>query len=232
MSALPPFHRSSTDVMRELGLTPVWKKRQTAPYAPKAAADSRPREAHSLQMDWAPLEKAVEQCTLCELCQKRKNPAFGTGDRQATVMFIGEGPGEQEDRQGEPFVGEAGKLLDKMLAAIQLSRKHNVYIANIVKCRPPGNRNPTIAECQACLPYLQRQIELVKPRLLVALGRVAAVTLLNTETSIGSLRQKMHDYLGIPFVVTYHPAYLLRSPLEKRKSWDDLRFVRRLLADG
>lgn len=182
-------------------------------------------------MNWQQLQAAVESCQRCALCKERKKPAFGSGDRQATVMLIGEGPGAEEDRQGEPFVGPAGKLLDLMLHAIGLDRKRNVYIANIVKCRPPGNRNPTVEEAQLCLPYLQRQIALVQPHVLVALGKVAATHLLGSETSIAQLRQKMHEYGGMPLVVTYHPAYLLRNPREKRKSWEDLKFLRKLIAE-
>lgn len=195
--------------------------------ATAAAADSPKSDIAA--MNWQQLRQTAEACRLCGLCEKRRKVAFGTGDQQAKVMFIGEGPGEDEDRQGEPFVGRAGKLLDLMLHAIELHRTNNVYIANIVKCRPPGNRNPTPEEASTCLPYLQRQIALVKPDLLVALGKVAAIHLLQIETSIAQLRQQIHTYHGTPLVVTYHPAYLLRSPQEKRKSWEDLKFIRSIL---
>ena len=210
---------------------------ETAPPPPPLPAPAAVARRHAAsqiiinKMDWTPLKQTVEQCTLCGLSRARKNTAFGVGDRQAELMLIGEGPGAEEDKQGIPFVGEAGQLLDKMLFAIQRRREDNVYIANIVKCRPPDNRNPTAEEAHSCLPYLRQQIALVKPRLLVALGKIAATYLLHTTDSIAVLRQKIHDYEGIPLVVTYHPAYLLRSPKEKRKSWDDLRFIRRLLEE-
>lgn len=224
------------DMLCELGLSPVWVLRQNTvkPAADDstATAPPPPREKTVQRMDWTILQQTAEQCALCGLQKTRRKVVFGVGDRQAPVMFIGEGPGAEEDKQGEPFVGRAGKLLDMMLHAIALNRRQDAYIANIIKCRPPDNRNPTPEEARACLPYLQRQIALVKPRLLVALGKIAASHLLQTETSISQLRQKIHDYDGIPLIVTYHPAYLLRSPLEKRKSWDDLRFARKLLQSG
>ncbi|HWI14796.1 MAG TPA: uracil-DNA glycosylase, partial [Burkholderiales bacterium] len=139
--------------------------------------------------------------------------------------FVGEGPGAEEDEQGEPFVGQAGKLLDNMLAAIKLKRGENVYIANVVKCRPPGNRNPAPDEARECEPYLKRQIELIRPRLIVALGKIAAVNLIGRDASIASLRGKVHDYMGIPLIVTYHPAYLLRTLPDKAKAWTDLCFA-------
>ena len=147
---------------------------------------------------------------------------FGVGDRDADWMLIGEAPGENEDKQGEPFVGQAGKLLDSMLHAVALSREDNVFIANVIKCRPPGNRNPELDEVARCEPYLKRQVELVKPKLIVALGRFAAQSLLKTEASIASLRGRVHDYQGVPVIVTYHPAYLLRSLPDKAKAWADL----------
>jgi DNA polymerase len=147
---------------------------------------------------------------------------FGVGDRAADWMLIGEAPGENEDKQGEPFVGQAGKLLDSMLRALSLARGENVYIANVVKCRPPGNRNPEPDEVARCEPYLQRQVALVKPKLIIALGRVAAQNLLKTDASISSLRGRVHRYEDVPVVVTYHPAYLLRSLPDKAKAWADL----------
>ena len=156
---------------------------------------------------------------------------FGVGDRRADWLIVGEAPGADEDRQGEPFVGRAGKLLDPMLQAIGLQREQ-VYIANILKCRPPDNREPTPAEAASCRPLLHRQIALIRPRIILAVGRVAAQNLLETETPIGKLRGRVHTFgpARLPLVVTYHPAYLLRSPREKRKSWDDLRLARRALA--
>jgi DNA polymerase len=147
------------------------------------------------------------------------------GDENADWLFVGEGPGADEDAQGEPFVGQAGKLLDSMLAAIQLKRGANVYIANVVKCRPPNNRNPEAGEALACEPYLHRQIELIQPKLIIALGKVAAVNLLGRDSSVASMRNKVHQYRGIPLIVTYHPAYLLRSLQEKARAWEDLCFA-------
>jgi uracil-DNA glycosylase family 4 len=160
------------------------------------------------------------------LCEKRTNTVFGVGDRNADWMLIGEAPGENEDRQGEPFVGQAGKLLDNMLRSLTLARDTNVYIANVIKCRPPGNRNPEPDEVARCEPYLQRQVALVKPKLIVALGRFAAQSLLKTEASISSLRGRVHEYEGVPVIVTYHPAYLLRSLPDKAKAWADLCLAR------
>lgn len=145
-------------------------------------------------------------------------------------MFVGEAPGAEEDKTGEPFVGQAGRLLDNMLAAMNMSRERNVYIANVLKCRPPGNRTPTPFEADTCRPYLERQLALVKPRILVALGKSAASLLLGTDTSIASLRGRVHHYQGIPLIVTYHPAYLLRTPVDKSKVWEDLLLARRTLA--
>ena len=183
------------------------------------------RAATIMRMDWTALKAAVAQCMSCPLHAKRTNTVFGVGDEHAEWLFVGEGPGAEEDALGDPFVGQAGKLLDNMLAAIKLKRGENVYIANVIKCRPPGNRNPESAEMLACAPFLQRQIELLKPKLIVALGRVAAVNLLAREASIASLRGRMHEYKGIPLIVTYHPAYLLRSLTEKARAWEDLCFA-------
>lgn len=174
-------------------------------------------------LDWDGLAARVAQCTHCsELSQARTQTVFGVGDRQADWLFIGEAPGAEEDRQGEPFVGRAGKLLDSMLGALGKKRGEGVYIANILKCRPPRNRDPSPEEARACRAYLDRQIQLIRPKILVALGRVAAQNLLDTSDALGSLRGRVLEYRGIPVVVTYHPAYLLRRPLEKRKAWEDL----------
>lgn len=173
-------------------------------------------------MGWTALETAVRDCTRCPLHATRTNPVFGVGDRNARWMIIGEAPGADEDKQGEPFVGRAGQLLNVMLNAIGLAREQ-VFIANILKSRPPNNRDPSAEEVRACLPYLYRQIELVNPQVLLCVGRIAAQTLLDVTTPIGKLRGKVHTIAGgRPLVVTYHPAYLLRSPGEKRKSWADL----------
>jgi len=186
------------------------------------------------QMDWPTLRQAVSGCTACGLCESRKQTVFGVGHEQASVMIIGEAPGEQEDRQGEPFVGRAGQLLDRMLSPIGLTRSdaeasRQVFIANVLKCRPPGNRNPLPAEVAQCEPYLMRQIALVQPRVIIAMGRFAAQSLLKTSEPIGRLRGRLHEVQGTPVVVTYHPAYLLRNPVDKGLVWDDLCRVRELL---
>ncbi|SPA24881.1 putative uracil-DNA glycosylase,phage-related protein [Cupriavidus taiwanensis] len=192
--------------------------------APDAAQAER--EAAIAAMDWPALEAAVAGCTACGLCQTRTNTVFGVGARQAEWMLVGEAPGENEDLQGEPFVGQAGKLLDNMLGALGLARGRNVFIANVLKCRPPGNRNPEAEEVAQCEPFLRRQIALVRPRVIVVLGRFAAQSLLRTTTPIGKLRGTVHAYEGIPVVVTYHPAYLLRTLTDKARAWEDLCLAR------
>ena len=196
--------------------------------APRPAPLSR--EARIATLDWSTLEAEVRQCQSCGLCATRSQTVFGVGDRQARWLVVGEAPGADEDRQGEPFVGRAGKLLNPMLQAIGL-RREQVYIANILKCRPPDNRDPAPAEAATCRPFLERQIALLQPRIILAVGRIAAQNLLATDTPIGKLRGRIHSFgsARIPLVVTYHPAYLLRSPREKRKAWDDLRLARRAL---
>lgn len=175
------------------------------------------------EMGWETLEQAVAACRKCGLDQSRTNTVFGVGDRNASIMIVGEAPGADEDRQGEPFVGRAGQLLTEILYSIGY-RREDVFIANILKCRPPGNRNPEPDEVGCCEPWLQRQIELVKPDMIVAVGGVAAQNLLKTDQPVGALRGQPLSYAdtGIPVIVTYHPAYLLRSPSEKRKVWQDL----------
>ncbi|GAB4453578.1 MAG: hypothetical protein OHK0026_17850 [Rhodocyclaceae bacterium] len=177
-------------------------------------------------MDWRELAQAVAGCRACALCEKRRQAVLGVGDVHAQWLFVGEGPGADEDEKGEPFVGQAGRLLDNMLAAIGLKRGRNVYIANVVKCRPPGNRTPEPREAAACFPFLARQIALIGPRLIVALGRPAAQTLLGAEVKIATARGRLLDHGGIPLVVTYHPAYLLRNLPDKAKAWEDLCFAR------
>ncbi len=179
-------------------------------------------------LDWDALQAAVARCTACGLHATRTQTVFGTGNRSADWMIVGEAPGADEDRQGEPFVGRAGQLLNNMLRAIGLQREQ-VYIANVIKCRPPNNRNPHVDEISQCLGYLQRQIALVKPRLILVVGRVAAHGLLKVDTPLGRLRGQVYRFCDTPVVVTYHPAYLLRTPRDKAKSWDDLRFARRLV---
>jgi uracil-DNA glycosylase len=178
-------------------------------------------------MDWEALEQAVAGCRKCALCEQRTQTVFGVGDRAARWLIVGEAPGADEDREGEPFVGRAGQLLSSMLRSLGLARE-SVFIANVLKCRPPGNRDPEAGEIASCLPYLHRQIELIAPALLLCVGRVAAHTLLATDTPVGKLRQQVHRLppFDLPLIVTYHPAYLLRSPHEKRKAWSDLRFAR------
>lgn len=223
------------EILREIGIGPRWRLRVAAeatpaqePTAEVAAAPlpaMRPRPDPAPGPDWPELKAQVASCTACGLHEKRNKTVFGVGDEQADWLFVGEGPGADEDEQGEPFVGQAGKLLDNMLAAIDLRRGKNVYIANIVKCRPPGNRNPAPEEAQACSRYLQRQIELIRPKLIIALGKVAAVNLLGRDASIAALRGQVHEHQGIPLIVTYHPAYLLRTLGDKAKAWQDLCFA-------
>ncbi|MFL9965648.1 uracil-DNA glycosylase family protein [Paraburkholderia sediminicola] len=197
------------------------------PAHPPSEARGDPLQLPAIHtLDWDALSERVSACRLCRLCEKRTNTVFGVGDRSADWMLIGEAPGENEDRLGEPFVGQAGKLLDNMLRSLTLARDTNVYIANVIKCRPPGNRNPEPDEVARCEPYLQRQVSLVKPKLIVALGRFAAQSLLKTDASISSLRGRVHEYEGVPVIVTYHPAYLLRSLPDKAKAWADLCLAR------
>jgi DNA polymerase len=224
-------------LLKELELLPVAKLyglvdagAKTPPPA-IAAAPSGPAPAPGL--GWEELRAAVRECTRCELCKQRKQAVFGVGAERGPWLFVGEGPGADEDEQGEPFVGQAGKLLDNMLAAAGLKRGRDVYIANVVKCRPPGNRTPKPEEAAACAPYLDRQLELIAPKVIVALGKTAAIRLLGegaAETSLGSLRGRVHQYRGTPLVITYHPAYLLRNLPDKSKAWADLLFARRTLA--
>jgi uracil-DNA glycosylase family 4 len=179
-----------------------------------------------MRMDWPALQEAVAHCPACNLCKTRTKTVFGVGDIHADWLLVGEAPGAEEDRKGEPFVGQAGRLLDNMLAAIKLKRGDNVYIANVLKCRPPDNRDPQGEEVHQCDPYLKRQVELIQPKLIVALGKFAAQSLLNSKDSIASMRGKQHDYHGVPVIVTYHPAYLLRSMADKAKAWEDLCYAR------
>ena len=181
-------------------------------------------------MDWPTLKSAVSSCTACGLRAGCTQTVFGVGDESAQWLLVGEAPGAEEDKLGEPFVGQAGKLLDSMLAAIGLERGRNVYIANVLKCRPPGNRNPEPGEVAKCSPHLSRQIELIQPKLILAMGRFAVQALLETEATIASLRGTVHRYHGVPLVVTYHPAYLLRNLPDKAKAWADLVLARRTVA--
>lgn len=204
----------------------TWQQRLQAVKLEENAEDTI-----SLKIDnWDILEKNVSNCTACQLCQTRTQTVFGTGNRQADLMLIGEAPGAEEDRQGKPFVGRAGQLLTEMLYAIDLKRE-NIFISNILKCRPPNNRDPQIHEVQQCTPYLLQQINFIKPKLLVALGRIAAHYLLNTNTPLSRLRGQLFNYgpENTPLLITYHPAYLLRNPIDKAKSYQDLLSIRKQL---
>ena len=198
-----------------------------APSAPVAPDPFEPPSG-DVAARWDALRTEVLTCTKCVLHQSRTQGVLGVGPRRSDWMVIGEAPGAEEDRRGEPFVGRAGHLLDAMLHAIGLNRGTNVYIANVLKSRPPGNRDPKPDEVAACLPYLMRQIELLQPRLMLAVGRIAAQNLLSTDQPLGRLRGKVHHFgeLNTPLIVTYHPAYLLRTPADKSKAWEDLKFAR------
>jgi uracil-DNA glycosylase len=233
--------------IRELGLGPIWRlRRQDVVPPPETVAErtgpsaltlgdatAGDRAAAIAAMGWDELKTAVADCRACGLCQARKQAVLGVGDVEADWLFVGEGPGAEEDERGEPFVGQAGKLLDAMLAAIDLVRGKNesggVYIGNSVKCRPPGNRTPEADETAACWPFLARQIALIRPKLIVALGRPAAQTLLQTEVKISASRGRLFEHQGIPLIVTYHPAYLLRNLPDKARAWEDLCFMRRTM---
>lgn len=232
------------EYLAALGL-PSWTLRGSrapdvpAPPALVSAAPARPaspREASAARedgADWPELQARVAACTRCALSASRTQTVFGVGNPHADWLIVGEAPGAEEDRKGEPFVGRAGQLLNSMLHAIGLAREQ-VYIANVLKCRPPGNRDPNPAEAAECLPYLERQIALLKPKIMLAVGRIAAQNLLRTDRTLGALRQQVHQFglSNVPLVVTYHPAYLLRSPTEKRKAWEDLKFAREVFARG
>lgn len=238
--------------LEEMGLTPLWRLKTrgaagaadgaetvpatagpaaAVPATPASAIGADERAARIGRMDWAELKATVAACTACGLRKGCTQTVFGVGDEQADWLLVGEAPGAEEDARGEPFVGQAGKLLDAMLAGIGLKRGEDVYIANVLKCRPPGNRNPEAAEVAQCSPFLLRQVELIRPRLILAMGRFACQTLLDTDASIGSLRGRTHRYQGVPLIVTYHPAYLLRTLQDKAKAWEDLCFARRTMAD-
>jgi DNA polymerase len=213
---------SRDEIFDELGIGPVWRLRDASSSPPLAAPGSP-------LTDWDQLAEAVTRCTACKLHRTRTQGVLGVGDRNADWLIIGEAPGADEDAQGEPFVGQAGKLLDAMLAAIDLQRGNKVYITNVLKSRPPGNRNPEPDEVAACRPYLLAQIALIQPKLILALGRFAAQSLLDTDEAVGRLRGRVHRFQNVPLVVTYHPAYLLRNLPDKARAWEDLCLARRTM---
>jgi len=245
---------SREQMLVEMGISPIWVRRD-APTADERATSvvEAPPEVAALPAaeikaealvapapvvisalpmpagDWPQLAAEVAACRACPLCEQRQQAVLGVGDVQPDWLFIGEGPGAEEDARGEPFVGQAGKLLDNMLAALDISRGNKVYIGNAVKCRPPGNRTPEAGEIATCRPYLERQIALLKPKIIVLLGKVAVLSLLQEDKALGTLRGQCFTYAGIPVVVTYHPAYLLRNLPDKAKAWEDLLFARRVL---
>jgi len=247
-------------MLAEMGISPIWELRDNvaplieaaepeaapgdalAPTVIESVPEARPRVVEQASagaaptgdvsgMDWPALARQVANCRACPLCEQRKQAVLGVGDLHPEWLFIGEGPGADEDVQGEPFVGQAGKLLDNMLASLEIARGNKVYIGNAVKCRPPGNRTPEAAEMAACRPYLERQIALLKPKIIVLLGKAAVHSVLHNDNSLASLRGKRFEHAGIPVVVTYHPAYLLRNLPDKAKAWEDLLFARRVLRE-
>ena len=245
------------EMLAELGVAPQWRLRTPAgapaepavgapgvpPAVPKeadrAASAQAPRAADEgadarvariATLEWNAFAADVDACTACGLCRTRHKSVPGVGDRAAEWLFVGEAPGAEEDARGEPFVGQAGRLLDNMLGALGMDRQRNVYIANVLKCRPPNNRTPEAGEADACRPYLERQVALLRPKLIVALGKSAASLLLGTDATIASLRGRVHCYRGVPLIVTYHPAYLLRSLPDKAKAWEDLLLARATVA--
>lgn len=253
---------SQDQILEEMGISPRWVRRDPAtavrgafrgteaglstseiselsepsqqlPVLEKGVAPMPEGRSDIANLDWDSLRQSIKSCRSCNLCAERKQAVPGVGDENASWLFIGEGPGAEEDARGEPFVGQAGKLLDAMLAAIDLQRGEDVYIANAVKCRPPGNRTPETDELSACFPYLQRQIELIRPKLIVLLGRVAVTSVLGQDASLSSLRGKTLSYRAgdreVPVIVTYHPAYLLRNLPDKAKAWEDLCRARALM---
>jgi DNA polymerase len=249
---------SREQMLVEMGISPIWvlrdaqaadvsdeRQAEVEQAAPQVASVVEPvpvvvRQAGEQRvpvavdvrtLDWPALARQVAECRACSLCEQRKQAVLGVGDINPDYLFIGEGPGADEDAKGEPFVGQAGKLLDSMLAALDIARGNRVYIANAVKCRPPGNRTPESAEMAACWPYLARQIALLKPKIIVLLGKAAVHAVLHDDKSLASLRGKRFEHAGIPVVVTYHPAYLLRNLPDKAKAWEDLLFARRTLIE-
>jgi DNA polymerase len=250
---------SREQMLVEMGVAPLWVLRdavpetsapETQPEAPPAAQVAAPAPVEERApvaapaaiipqqsagpvdtLDWPELTRRVAECRACPLCEQRKQAVLGVGDLHPDWLFIGEGPGAEEDARGEPFVGQAGKLLDAILASLDIARGNRAYIANAVKCRPPGNRTPEASEMAACRPYLERQIALLKPKIIVLLGKAAVHAVLHDDKSLASLRGQRFEFAGIPVVVTYHPAYLLRNLPDKAKAWEDLLFARRTLRE-
>jgi DNA polymerase len=223
-------------LLEDSGLLPLWELNQEtlATKIPQSPADTAKIIYHESTSpvetpQWEKLEAEIKQCRKCRLCEQRTNTVFGVGDRNPDILFVGEGPGAEEDKRGEPFVGQAGKLLDAIFASLGMTRQKGVFIANAVKCRPPENRKPFEDEMLTCFPYLEQQIKWLSPKIIIALGATGAQTLLKTDTKIGMLRGKIHHYDHIPLIATYHPAYLLRSPMEKAKVWSDMVFALRIL---
>jgi DNA polymerase len=245
------------EILAEMGFSPQWVRRgqpvapakeapavSTAAVAAAQASNAGPTTAPPTTatttarverigaLTWTDFAADVDACNACGLCRTRNRSVPGVGDVRAEWLFVGEAPGAEEDARGEPFVGQAGRLLDNMLAALGMTRSRNVYIANVLKCRPPDNRTPDTAEADACRPYLERQIALLQPKIIVALGKSAASLLLGGDASIASLRGRAHAYRGVPLIVTYHPAYLLRTPTDKGKAWADLLLARQTVVSG
>jgi DNA polymerase len=212
---------------------PAVQAPDTAPQSADREPDREPMSGRESGFDWGELQQRVAACTRCALAATRTQTVFGVGNRSAEWLVVGEAPGAEEDQRGEPFVGRAGQLLNAMLRAIGLAREQ-VYIANMLKCRPPNNRDPLVGEVTECAPYLERQVALLKPKIMLVVGRIAAQNLLQTTVPLARLRLKVHAYgpARVPLVVTYHPAYLLRTPLDKRKAWDDLKFAREVSTLG
>ena len=218
------------EVLKEMGLSPVWRLRSVSEVTDEVQEKIPDQENDNVaQMDWSQLKAKVAGCTDCKLRAGCTQTVFGVGDEKADWLLVGEAPGAEEDRLGEPFVGQAGRLLDNMLAAIELKRGANVYIANVLKCRPPGNRNPEPDEIATCEPFLFGQLASIQPKVVIALGAFAARTLLKTDQPISRLRGRVFDYRGASLIPTFHPSFLLRSPGYKREAWDDLKKALALL---
>ncbi|MBN2859317.1 MAG: uracil-DNA glycosylase [Sphaerochaetaceae bacterium] len=222
--ALSALWQILDDVEQYLAPTSEREREQVPLFSDAEALDADQGQAIG-QMDLASLASQVVSCTSCVLSEKRAHPVFGSGEPGAKLMVVGEGPGEMEDRTGKPFVGKAGEYLDAWLSAISLSRIHDIYITNVVKCRPPHNRDPEIQEVAACLPYLIRQIELIRPQMILCLGRYASQTILENQKPLRDLRGTVHRYHDIPTVVTYHPAAVLRNTGLRKEVWEDLKLV-------